>query len=48
MLVPGMFLGLRRLAGPLPVWHAGVGADDWLAAARAVREGGGRLVALWG
>ena len=48
MLVPGMFLGLRRLAGPLPVWHAGVGSDDWLAAARAVREGGGRLVALWG
>ena len=48
MLVPGMFLGLRRLAGPLPVWHAGVGADDWLAAAGAVREGGGRLVALWG
>ncbi len=48
MSIPGMTLGLRRLSAPLPVWHAGVGTDEWQLAARVVREGGGRLVSVWG
>ncbi len=48
MLLPAMSLGLQRLPAPLPIWHARVSRDDWLAAASAVREGGGRLVSIWG
>ena len=44
----GFNVELRSLAAPLPIWHATVMADDWRAAASAVREGGGRLIALWG
>ena len=46
--LPGLGLALTPLPAPLPMWQASVSRDDWLAAARAVREAGGRLVALWG
>jgi len=32
----------------VPIWHARVTAADWRSAASAVREAGGRLLALWG
>ncbi len=41
-------LALRRLPAPLPVWRGQVDAQQWSAAARAVAESGGRLVAVWG
>jgi Ni,Fe-hydrogenase III large subunit/Ni,Fe-hydrogenase III component G len=47
MLIPGMTLGLQRLCAPLPMWRGTVDASEWLAAARAVSDGGGRLVSLW-
>ena len=48
MLIRGLNLGLERLPAPLPIWRATVRSDDWLAAARAVAQAGGRLVSLWG
>ena len=39
---------LRRLPGAMPVWRASVDAATWRATAQAVREHGGRLLALWG
>ena len=48
MRIPGLELALERLPAPLPIWHARVDADAWLAAARAVATAEGRLVALWG
>jgi Ni,Fe-hydrogenase III large subunit len=47
MGLAGLNLALRRLAAPLPMWHAAVDAVQWLAAARTAADGGGRLVALW-
>jgi Ni,Fe-hydrogenase III large subunit/Ni,Fe-hydrogenase III component G len=43
-----MIPNLRPLPGAMPVWRADVDADTWRGAAQAVREQGGRLVALWG
>lgn len=48
MLIPGMALGLRRMSAPVPLWYAAVQTPQWQAAAASVREGGGRLVSLWG
>lgn len=48
MLIPGIDIGLVQLRTPVPVWRAEVNAENWTAAARAVAEGGGRLVSLWG
>lgn len=48
MPVAGLKLDLHVLPAPLPMWRATVRADDWLAAARAVAQAGGRLVSLWG
>jgi Ni,Fe-hydrogenase III large subunit len=44
----GLGLELRRLPAPLPIWRASVDAAQWLAAARAVAESGGRLLSVWG
>jgi Ni,Fe-hydrogenase III large subunit len=41
-------LTLQRLTAPLPIWYAPVDAAAWSSAARAVADGGGRLVSLWG
>ncbi len=48
MKIPGLTTDLQRVAAPVPIWHTRVTADDWRAAAFAVRETGGRLLALWG
>jgi len=48
MSLSGLHLDSHRLSGPLPMWRAGVDAHQWLAAARTVAAGGGRLLALWG
>jgi len=48
MMIPGLLIDLQRLLAPVPIWHARVTVADWRAAALAVRDGGGRLVALWG
>ena len=47
MQVPGLTLEAVALAAPVPIWHAHLTAEQWLSAAAAVREGGGRLLALW-
>ena len=38
----------RRLSAPLPIWHASLTPDQWLACAAEVASAGGRMVALWG
>lgn len=48
MNIPGLNLELQCLSAPVPIWHAQVTADEWRAAALAVRDAGGRLLALWG
>jgi len=42
-----MNLAVQRLPGGLPIWHGRVTAEEWLDTAIAVRQGGGRLLALW-
>lgn len=39
---------LTRLPGAMPVWRARVDEREWRTVCREVRDGGGRLVALWG
>ncbi len=46
--LPALAASLRRLPGPLPMWHAAMDRDQWSAAARMAAGSGGRLVALWG
>ncbi len=46
--IPGLQLSWRPLAGDAPMAIAEVGEWQWTEAARLVRDGGGRLVALWG
>ncbi|MCX7193364.1 MAG: NADH-quinone oxidoreductase subunit C [Proteobacteria bacterium] len=41
-------LQLQRLAGAIPVWHGRIIEADLLPVCESVRDGGGRLVALWG
>ncbi len=41
-------VSLQRQSSALRVWRGSCQADVWLAAAREVAEGGGRLVSLWG
>ncbi len=48
MRIPGLNLAWKPLAGEAPAARADVGEWQWTQAARLVREGGGRLVALWG
>jgi Ni,Fe-hydrogenase III large subunit/Ni,Fe-hydrogenase III component G len=48
MRIAGLDLAFTALPAPLPIRHARVGRDAWLAAARAVKDAGGRLVSLWG
>jgi Ni,Fe-hydrogenase III large subunit/Ni,Fe-hydrogenase III component G len=46
--IPGLHAGAQALPGAAPASHTRVDAPRWEEAARLVREGGGRLVALWG
>ncbi|MEO8119454.1 MAG: NADH-quinone oxidoreductase subunit C [Rhodoferax sp.] len=48
MNIAGLNFDLQGMQAPVPIWRARVSADDWRAAAFAVRESGGRLLALWG
>ena len=48
MRIPGLNLQWRTLPGDVPAGFAAVGEWQWTEAARLAREGGGRLVALWG
>ncbi|HEY5580918.1 MAG TPA: Ni,Fe-hydrogenase III large subunit, partial [Rhodoferax sp.] len=48
MKISGFDVDLQCLMAPVPIWHARVTVDEWRAAAAAVREGGGRLLAMWG
>ena len=41
-------LQLVRLAGAIPAWTGNIHAQDLAAICQNVRDGGGRLVALWG
>ena len=48
MKIAGLNLELQPMPAPVPIWHASVSVEDWSAAALAVRDVGGRLLALWG
>jgi Ni,Fe-hydrogenase III large subunit len=48
MNIPGLDLELQSLPAPVPIWYGPVSASEWLTAATAVRDAGGRLLALWG
>jgi Ni,Fe-hydrogenase III large subunit/Ni,Fe-hydrogenase III component G len=48
MRIPGLNVQWKPLAGEVPAALAGAGEWQWTEAARLAREGGGRLVALWG
>ncbi len=47
MKIPGLDVEFTALASPVPIWHARVTTQEWMAAAGLVREQGGRLLALW-
>ena len=46
--MPGLAIDAAPLSAPLPIARAQVAAAQWVRAAQALREAGGRLVALWG
>lgn len=48
MKISGLNVELQQMAAPVPIWFARIAVVDWLSAAHAVREAGGRLLALWG
>jgi Ni,Fe-hydrogenase III large subunit len=47
MRIPGLELEFEALPAPVPIWQAQVTAEQWQTAATAVRDEGGRLLALW-
>jgi Ni,Fe-hydrogenase III large subunit len=47
MQIPGLDLDFVAVPAPVPVWHALVTPQQWQSAASAVRDEGGRLLALW-
>lgn len=47
MKIPGLDIAFTALSAPVPIWHARVTEQEWMAAAGLVRERGGRLLALW-
>jgi Ni,Fe-hydrogenase III large subunit len=47
MKITGLDVEFAALAAPLPIGFAQVNATQWQAAAHAVRQIGGRLLALW-
>ena len=48
LMIPQIHTDLTRLPGPLPIWHGVTDAGAWQAAASAVAQAGGRLLACWG
>ena len=47
MQIPGLDLEFDALPAPVPIWHAQVSFAQWQSAATAVRDAGGRLLAVW-
>jgi hypothetical protein len=47
MQIPGLALEFVALPAPVPVWHAQASFAQWQMAATALRDAGGRLLALW-
>ncbi|HSN79263.1 MAG TPA: Ni,Fe-hydrogenase III large subunit, partial [Rhodoferax sp.] len=47
MKIPGLDLEFDALPAPVPVWHAQASFAQWQGAATAVRDEGGRLLAVW-
>lgn len=47
MKIPGLDVEFAALPAPVPVWFGQVTSAQWITASSAVREHGGRLVALW-
>ena len=47
MKLPGLALEFAALPAPVPIWFAQVSVSEWQQAAPAVRDAGGRLLALW-
>ncbi len=47
MKIPGLDIEFTTLPAPVPVGYGQVNAEQWQTAATAVRDAGGRLVALW-
>jgi Ni,Fe-hydrogenase III large subunit/Ni,Fe-hydrogenase III component G len=41
-------LRLQRMHGAIPAWHGNINSSDLHPICQSVRDGGGRLVALWG
>jgi Ni,Fe-hydrogenase III large subunit len=48
MTLSDLGLPLQRMKAPLPIWHARVDGAAWSSTARALADGGGRLVSMWG
>lgn len=48
MKIGNLDIELTEIAGAAPVWGSRVDAAQWRSACQQVRDGGGRLVALWG
>jgi len=47
MKIPGLDLEFAALPAPVPIWFAQVSVQQWQQAAAAVRDKGGRLLAIW-
>jgi Ni,Fe-hydrogenase III large subunit/Ni,Fe-hydrogenase III component G len=47
MKLSGLDVEFAALQAPVPVWYGQVSQQEWLTAAVVVRDGGGRLLALW-
>ena len=48
MQLEDLQIELKPLPGAMPVWRGRVDAQQWRDCCRRARDGGGRLVALWG
>jgi len=47
MKITGLDLEFAALPAPVPIWYAQVSVQQWQQAATAVRDEGGRLLAIW-
>jgi len=47
MKIPGLDVEFAALGAPVPVWYGQVTEQEWQAGAIAVRDAGGRLLAIW-
>ncbi len=48
MKISGLDIEFASLSASVPIWRADVTTEQWGSVAMAVREAGGRLLALWG